>query len=238
MRQLECGTIQYGSRKLSYDIVLTNRKTMEIAVYPDQSIVVRAPEGIDKETVEERIRKRSRWIVRQIAYFEQFAPRTKNRCYVNGETHLYLGRQYRLRVARGEVGQVKLLRGELLVVSPDAATPELIKSLLLDWYSAKARVHLTDSIERCWQKFRGIDIDKPELTLRRMKTRWGSLSNKGTLTLNTDLIRAPKECIDYVVIHELCHLVHHNHGPDFYALLELISPDWEKHKQKLELSTS
>jgi hypothetical protein len=69
-----------------------------------------------------------------------------------------------------------------------------------------------------------------------MKKRWGSLSHNGLLTLNTDLIRAPKACIDYVITHELCHLKHHNHGPNFYRLLEKMMPDWERRKTQLELS--
>jgi predicted metal-dependent hydrolase len=76
---------------------------------------------------------------------------------------------------------------------------------------------------------------QPKLSMKRMQKRWGSLSDKGTVTLNIDLIRAPKECIDYVVTHELCHLKYHDHSPEFYKLLDAVLPGWEKIKHKLEL---
>jgi predicted metal-dependent hydrolase len=91
-------------------------------------------------------------------------------------------------------------------------------------------------MDRCWQKFNGLGIDKPKLSIKRMQKRWGSLSDKGTVTLNADLIRAPKECIDYVITHELCHLRFHDHSPEFYKLLDSVIPGWEKIKHKLELS--
>jgi len=93
-------------------------------------------------------------------------------------------------------------------------------------------------MNRGWQKFNGLGIDQPKLSIKRMKTRWGSLSDKGTVTLNTDLIRAPKECIDYVVTHELCHLKYHDHSPEFYALLDSIIPGWKKVKDRLAVTLS
>lgn len=92
------------------------------------------------------------------------------------------------------------------------------------------------SFERCWPVFEKQGYKRPSLKIRTMKTRWGSLSSKGNLTLNTTLIRAPRECIDYVLTHELCHLAHRNHGPAFYRLLEQAMPDWKKRKDKLERS--
>ena len=74
------------------------------------------------------------------------------------------------------------------------------------------------------------------MQIRRMKTRWGSLSPNSILTLNMDLIRAPKECVDYVIIHELCHLQYPNHGPGFYKLMESVMPDWGRRKHKLDFS--
>ena len=91
-------------------------------------------------------------------------------------------------------------------------------------------------MDRCWQKFNGLGIDQPKLSIKRMQKRWGSLSDKGTVTLNTDLIRAPKECIDYVVTHELCHLNNHDHSPEVYKLLDAVIPGWYKIKHILELS--
>jgi len=167
-------------------------------------------------------------------YFKQFNPKTPDRCYVSGETHLYLGKQYRLKLSEGPENSVKLSRGFFHITCRNEATPYIAKKLLNQWYSKKAQLQFAESMDRCWQKF--IGIGKPKLSIKRMQKRWGSLSDKGTVTLNTDLIRAPKECIDYVVTHELCHLKYNNHGPEFYKLLDSVIPGWEKIKHKLELS--
>jgi predicted metal-dependent hydrolase len=155
---------------------------------------------------------------------------------VNGETHLYLGKQYRLKLAKGAESSVKLSRGFFHVTCRSEPTPNAVKRLLNQWYSEKAQLQLAESMGRCWQKFNGLGIDQPRLSIKRMQKRWGSLSDRGTVTLNTDLIRAPKKCIDYVVTHELCHLKYHDHGPEFYKLLSSVIPGWEKIKHKLELS--
>jgi len=112
----------------------------------------------------------------------------------------------------------------------------MAKKLLDQWYLDKAHLQFNESLDRCWAKFDRLGIDKPKLSIKRMQKRWGSLSLKGTITLNTDLVKAPKECIDYVVMHELCHLTHHDHSSEFYIMLDSFIPGWEKVKHKLELS--
>lgn len=229
-------SVVYGKKTIDFKLLFCDRKTMEIAVHPDSSVIVKAPVQSDIELIENKIIKRARWIIRQQKYFSQFNPRTPVRSYVNGETHLYLGKQYRLRVAEGPENSVKLSRGYFHITCRNAPSPDVARKLLHQWYMEKAKVHFGESLNRNWHKFSHLDKDKPILSVKRMQKRWGSLSNKGTLTLNTTLIRAPKECIDYVVTHELCHLKHHNHSPEFYKLLDAVVPGWEKIKHKLELS--
>jgi hypothetical protein len=212
------------------------RKTMEITVHPDCTIIVKAPVGADIRLIENKIRKRARWILRQLNYFKQFTPKTPNRCYVNGETHLYLGKQYRLKLVDGTENSVKLSHGFFYITCRGVPAPEMAQKILDKWYAQKARLHFAQCLDCCWKKFDSLGIHKPNLSIKRMKKRWGSLSDKGTITLNTDLIRAPKECIDYVVMHELCHLKYNNHSQEFYKLLDSILPGWEKIKHKLELS--
>ena len=224
----------YGRKTIEYRLLYRERRTMEIAVHPDSTVVVKAPVDAAIDLIEDKLRKRARWILRQMNYFRQFDPRTPVRCYVNGETHLYLGRQYRLKLAKGTENSVKLIKGSFHVTTPDATTPETAKKLLEEWYREKARLHFSESMNRCWEKFRELDVERPDVYIRKMRTKWGSLSDKGTISLNTDLIRVPKECIDYVVTHELCHAVHHNHGKAFYQLLDQLMPDWKKRKNKLE----
>lgn len=230
------GTVKYGKEQVQFDVLYSARKTLGIEVYPDSNVVVKAPLGTDPAEVQKRVFKRVRWILRQQHYFRQFDPRTPVRQFVGGETHLYLGRQFRLRINNGNQDSVKLTRGYFSVEVKSAVSSDKVKSLLDGWYAAKAVVKFEESFGHCWPYFDKLNLFKPRLQIRRMQKRWGSLSRGGRLTLNTDLIRAPKECIDYVITHELCHLQCHNHSSEFYRLLEKVMPDWEKRKHKLELA--
>lgn len=227
-------SVVYGRKTIHFRLRFCERKTLEIAVHPDRSVVVKAPLQSDMEVIERKVKKRARWILRQLHYFKQFQPRTPERCYVSGETHLYLGKQYRLKIGSGSANTIKLSRGFFQITCCNQSSPAKAKRLLDQWYAIQAKRHFAARLDHCWQKFSGFTGSKPKLAVKRMKKRWGSLSEKGTMTLNTHLIRAPKECIDYVVIHELCHLQYANHGPAFYQLLDEVFPNWEKVKQKLE----
>lgn len=229
-------SVIYGRKTIYFSLLYCERKTMEIAVHPDSTVVVKAPVQSDITLIEKKIINRARWILKQLNYFKQFNPKTPDRCYVNGETHLYLGKQYRLKLIEGQKNSVKLSGGYFHITFRNEPTPSDAKKLLNQWYSEKAKFQFAESMDRCWQKFTDLGIDQPELSIKRMQKRWGSLSDKGTITLNTDLIRAPKECIDYVVTHELCHLKYHDHSPEFYMLLGSVIPGWKKIKHKLELS--
>lgn len=229
-------SVVYGRKTIDFSLLYCDRKTMEIAVLPDSTVVVKAPVQSDVALIEKKVIKRARWILRQLDYFKQFNPKTPDRCYVGGETHRYLGKQYRLKLEEGPKNSVKLSRGFFHVTCRSELTPTAVKNLLNQWYSAKAQVQFAESMDRCWQRFKDMGLDQPKLSIRRMQRRWGSLSGRGTVTLNTNLIRAPKECIDYVVTHELCHLKYPDHGSKFYKLLDSVIPGWERIKHKLELS--
>lgn len=234
MKPIPC-TISYGKTEINYELLVMNRKSLEIAVHPDKSVVVKAPSTSTLEAIEERIKKRARWIKRQIAYSNQFDPRTPERKYVGGESHLYLGRKYRLKIEISDKDKV-LLKNGYFCIETTSNQPEHIKRLMDSWYRRRAKMCLSRIFDDCWEDFKKGDLSKPNLKFRKMDKRWGSLSGKGQLTLNVNLIQTPEECIEYVVIHELCHLIHHNHGTAFYKLLDRTMPDWMKRKHKLEMS--
>lgn len=234
MTNLFC-TILYGESVIHYELLMMNRRSLEIAVHPNKSVVVKAPMTQSLESVEAKIRKRARWIKRQLKYFSQFDPRTPDRLYVSGETHLYLGKKYRLKIEMSSENRMVLKNG-YFVIQAILNTPDKIKGLIEKWYKNRSKVVFSEIFETCWDTFKSKNISKPTLRIKKMDKRWGSLSQNGQLTLNLSLIKAPKECIEYVVIHELCHLIEHNHGSEFYKLLEQTMPDWMKRKHKLELS--
>lgn len=230
------GVVTYGKNNIEFSFFFVNRKTLEIAVHPDQTVVIKAPLGTEIEEIQKRVVRRAAWIMKQLAFFRQFDPRTPARRYVGGETHLYLGKQYRLRIRKRNQDTVKLTKGFFEIGVQGCISSEKVKCLLEVWFKERAARKFNESIDRCWAYVEKFSLVKPQLEIKHMKRRWGSFSANGRLTLNTDLIRAPRECIDYVVIHELSHLRYDNHGTEFYKFLDKVMPDWEKRKHRLEVT--
>ena len=229
------GTLTYGRDTIRYEVrFLASRQTLAIEVHPDSRVLVRAPVDCPEAVIAERMQKRAGWISRQLAEFERYRPRTPARQYVNGESHLYLGRQYRLKLISGESSSVKLTRGQLLVTLPGEPEAERVRALLHRWYLDRARAVFTEVLNASLLQFKG--VEHPRLIVRAMQSRWGSLSRAGSMTLNVNLVRAPRPCVEYVVVHELCHTRHRDHGTRFYRLLEQVMPDWEQRKQRLEVA--
>lgn len=223
----------FGTETFSYEIrFLSTRRTLGIEVHPDLSVVVRAPADCDLDTIQARVGKRASWISKQLTNFQRYSPRTPARQYVSGETHLYLGRQYRLKIVTGEFVPVKMNSGHLVLTLPGKAKPDRVKALLYRWYLDHARRVFIEVLDELLPRFKG--HQRPRLIVRAMQSRWGSLSQAGTMTLNANLVRAPRACIEYVVAHELCHLKHRDHDARFFRLLGQVMPDWEKRKQLLE----
>lgn len=229
------GSIAYGKEDIPFAVRFSDRKTLEIAVQPDTRVMVKAPKGTSAETIKTRIVRRARWIRKQIKYFERFVPRTPPRSYVGGETHLYLGRQYRLKIRKQRESGVKLKGPFLYVQMSDPKKRRAVKRLLDEWYKEHARVVFTRRLESCHTSARGLNVPMPKIRLRTMTRRWGSCGKNGTILLNTALVQAPVYCIDYVIMHELCHLKAPTHSTGYYKLLSKYMPDWERRKERLEV---
>ena len=229
-----CEHIVYGGRRIDFTVVRRRRKTLEIAVEPDASVVVTAPLDAPVEAVAGKVRKRAAWIRRQQRFFSQFLPRTPPRRYVAGETHLYLGRQYRLKVVRdGRPGV--MIRGFIIVRTREPDRPGVTRRLVESWYRRRARAKFAERLEASLARFPDPEAFRPTgLIVRRMEKRWGSLSPAGRLLLNPRLIEAPVDTIDYVIAHELCHMAEPHHGEGFHRLLDRVMPDWAGRKRRLE----
>ncbi len=229
------GALAYGGDTIPYEIrFLPSRRTLGIEVHPDCRVVVRAPLGCSEALIAERVQKRAGWISRQLVEFEHYRPRTPARQYLSGESHLYLGRQYRLKVLASDTSGVKLARDQLLVSLPGELAQERVRVLLHRWYLDRAKDIFAEVLHDQLPHFK--NADHPRLMVRAMQSRWGSLSLAGTMTLNVNLVRAARLCIEYVVVHELCHLKYRDHDARFFKLLGQVMPDWERRKQRLEAS--
>jgi len=226
--------LSYGKRQFVVDVVMDDRKRLSLTVHPDLRITAKAPAGCEPKVIRERLKKRAQWIARQLELFERYQPLPTERKFVSGETHYYLGRQYRLRIRLGETKRVRLLGRFFEMEIPDLNKREKARSLMLDWYSIHAKILLARRLAQYIPTFVRMGASGPEVRYRRMKKRWGSCSENGLIMLNTELVKAPLHCIDYVVIHELCHLLYTGHNKKFYYILGRILPDWKKRKERLE----
>lgn len=180
------------------------------------------------------IRKRARWIKRNLDEAKRFREHALPREYVSGETHFYLGRRYQLKLVQPHAGEqlVKLSRGKL-EVSVVLPRRERVKSLLKIWYRHHAANYLTRRIGEITEQVPWLDRP-PEFKLLVMRKQWGSCSPNGSIILSPDLVKAPRDCIDYVIFHELCHLREHNHSRRYYDLLTGLMPEWKPVKAKLD----
>lgn len=224
-------SIEFGSKRIDFKLEYADRKSLGITVTSDMDVLVRAPVETPIELIREKIRKKAPWIIKQQSFFLSFHPKTPVRKYVGGETHLYLGRQYRLKINLDETESVKLKAGFIEVDTKDKAR---VKDLVIEWYLHNARIKFKSIAQPLIERFKRFDVEPSSIVLRDMPTRWGSCTPKGKIILNPELVKAPKACIEYVIIHELCHLVHHDHTQKFIDLQTKEMPDWEKWKLKLE----
>ncbi len=223
--------IQFGSRTIDFRLEYSDRKSLGITVTPEMEVLVKAPTDTSMDKVKEKIRKKAPWIIKQQSFFLSFQPKTSQRKYISGETHLYLGRQYRLQIIIAKEESVKL-KGKFIEVT--AGEKSRRKDLLNDWYLQHALTKFHSIAAPLIDKFKKHKVEPSSIVLRNMPTRWGSCTPKGKIILNPELIKAPKGCIEYVIIHELCHLIHHDHTQKFLDLQNKEMKDWEKWKMKLE----
>ena len=226
--------ITYGNRTIEFDLEYSNRKSLGITVNPDKTVYIKAPADTEYSNIIDQIKKKGRWILKQKDHFESFLPNTPERKYVSGETHLYLGKQYRLKLFEDETERVKMIRGYIQVFTKDRTDKERIKGLLSSWYRDHFEKKVNDHLEANLEYFQRYKLGRPEIRIRKMKKRWGSCTPQGQIIINPEIIKAPGRCIDYVIIHELCHLIYPTHSKEFYALQTKIMPDWKKWKFRLD----
>ena len=224
-------SIQFGSKQIDFRLEFTNRKSLGITVTPDLYVLVKAPIETSFEKVKEKLKKKAPWIIKQQSFFLSFYPKATARKFISGETHLYLGRQYRLKIVIAKIESVKI-KGKFIEVITEDKTK--VKQLIKGWYLQNAKTKFTAIAQPLIEKFKIHKVQPSTLVLREMPTRWGSCTPKGKIILNPELIKAPKGCIQYVIVHELCHLLYRDHSQKFIDLQTKEMRDWEKWKNKLE----
>ncbi len=229
-------TTRFGGRPLEYSLRRQRRADLKITVHPDLSIEVCAPEHRSDSEVEDKVLAKGAWIVQQQLRFETLHPLPSPKQYVSGESFRYLGRQYRLRVVSGAEPRVVLRRPFLVVEHRQRANRSLIERMVQTWYRARAEAMLPRYVDRAQATYPSLRSHAGPVRMRRMSKRWGSCTRRGVITLNPDLMRASPACIEYVIVHELCHLHEMNHGRAFHRLLSELMPDWQQRRARLNRS--
>lgn len=229
--------IQYGNKTIEFTIERKNVQNVNLNIKPDMTIEVSAHERVPLHFICDFVKGKGDWISRHVKNFENVKPHKQSeREYVSGESFKYLGKQYRLRVQVAEKEEVvKYFRGFIYLYVKNKNNFNRKEKLMEKWYHAKAHQVFSDSLEKMYSLVQKYDIPKPKIELRVMKARWGSaLVDTNTILLNSELIKAPKHCIDYVVLHELIHFKYNDHSDSFYKMLYSLIPDWEKRKKILD----
>ena len=224
----------FGSFEYSYELIKQKRKTLSLTVTPELKIILKCPIEADAERRDVFLRRKWFWMEKQLRFFKKYRRNKYKREYVSGESFLYLGRQYRLLIRKGEKNRA-ILTGKKIVIFTKQSTPnnQLNKIILNEWLNKRITLIFPERVFIINNKF-GF-AQQPTLIIKRMSKRWGSFLKSNKIVLNPKLIGVPKDCIDYVITHELCHSKYKNHDKNFFRLLEQKYPNWKKTKEKLEL---
>lgn len=229
-------TTDIGGHPLKFQLRRSEkRRTLEISVGPNGDVLVTAPTSAPDERVLAAIRRRVLWIRRQQRAYEALPSPLPPRQWVAGETHLYLGRQYRLKLRKGQKSDVRLSGTFFEVSLPCPVDHAAVQRAMESWYRKHAIALLVDRVLRARESASWLRaVPLPRVSVRAMRFRWGSATRQGGVYFSTELVKLPLGCIDYVVMHELTHLQIPHHGPKFWRLMSRCMPDWERWKRWLE----
>jgi len=228
------GTIIIAGQAHAYGIRYSRRRTLGLYVSRDRSIQVRAPLDCPLRAIHAFVLARSNWLVATLDRLASLPEPPRPAQWADGAGHLYLNESLTLRVRRGR-RPLAVRNGDDLLVTVKEHAPEQVRGVVLNWYRRSAMAVFQHSLEQWFPLMALPETRRPGLKIRAMRRRWGSCASHGGINLNLWLIRAPRVCVDYVVVHELCHLHEFNHSPAFHGWMDRIMPDWRHHRELLRL---
>lgn len=217
-------------KNLALEVVSTKRKKSASIIIKKDLVQIVVPESLSKSRVDELIKKRMPWIKKKLLEQSKKSILVPKE-FVNGESFSYLGKNYRLKIISDKEPGVKITDGKIYVSGAKEKKTK-IKSLLINWYKKCALEKLQEKTNR-YSKI--INVFPNSVSIKTYKARWGTCSLRGDITYNWKLIMAPHKIIDYVVIHELCHLLEHNHSTRYWQNVKSICPDHKDRKEWLRL---
>ena len=220
-------------QKFEYNIVYSARRSIGISVSPDKGVIVRAPYRTSMRTIQRLVESKSGWILKHIEKYSDLKRLNGSNDLTDGSIILYRGKEYTLRIYQSSGGKVEVNGNEIMLSVEAAWSIDKIKDLLRKWYEARAAEYFGARMYELLEKFARFGFSPTGLSIRTMRRRWGSCTSKGKITLNSELIKLEDIFADYVLLHELCHLHHPNHGKEFYRLLGEVFPEWKSVRKRL-----
>lgn len=225
--------LTYGTTNIAFDVIFKKRKTMEIAVEPPNSITVTAPIGTTKEEIIKKVESKGSWIIQKVYSFKHMNYISIKREFVNGESFMYLGRNYSLQIeldSSVKKPEVKLYRGKFIVKASDKYE-ENIRKAMEQWYRDRAKEVIELRVKYYQRFFKLLPMD---IKIKEQKKRWGSCTLKNELLFNWRCIMAKSNALDYIIVHEMCHMYHKDHSKAFWELVASVLPDYEVRKEWLK----
>ncbi|GAA4418004.1 hypothetical protein GCM10011450_09460 [Advenella faeciporci] len=215
------------------EVIRTDRrKTADIRV-EDGAVSIIVPRHIATEKIDQLLISKRKWIKEKILLQRDLSP-TSHKEFLSGESFPYLGRNYRLKVEKGNFCPVKLVEGRLLVTVPlGSEQPHMIRNALVRWYKKQAQQKMHEKVKRFAPI---VGVEPKGVEIKFFKSRWGSCTVNGKLEFNWMILMAPNRMVDYVVKHELCHLIHHDHSPEFWKEVARVMPDYQECREWLRVN--
>lgn len=238
-RPVKTHRFQYGDLDFTYSVIVGKRRTVAVQIYPGGRVVVRTPPHTAHDLIEAVLVRRVDWLRRHYARLAALPVPQITAVVGEGTVFRWLGNDYAVRVQIGKVEAVKMEIGAAMgsptaFVLVTAKTPDRAPRVIERWYRAAAHALFEMRLLALYEKVRGWGVPLPVLRVRVMRARWGSCSAGGAITLNLHLARQPLDLIDYVILHELCHLRELNHSAAFYALMDEVCPGWRALRQRIK----
>ncbi|MCJ7820771.1 MAG: M48 family metallopeptidase [Bacteroidales bacterium] len=225
--------VMIASEEVEYDIIRSSRRTVALYIRPGGSLLIRAPWYVPAYVLLKFVESKAPWISRHRDKLKEIRPDQPSTMINAGDKIPFMGRELTVRAHENSRNGIYVIEDEIHVSVYGALTPENITAFIDNWYLKEARNYFAERTQELVRLHGNILPVPSSVSIRKMKRRWGTCRSNGAILFNRELIKKDKELIDSVIIHELCHLVHHNHGKEFYALLESIIPDYRQRRRNL-----
>jgi predicted metal-dependent hydrolase len=219
--------------ELKYNVIFSRRRSISIILSPDKGITVRAPYRTSLKTIDSFVGHKSGWINKHLSNYQGLTRINHDKRYTDGELHMFLGKEKILKITESARSCISQDNDIIEVSLSEPENREKVRALLERWYRREALEVLSRKLHEIMTRYSDYNFSPSGFVVRPLKSRWGSCTSKGKITLNSGLVKLDDIFCNYVIIHELCHLRYHNHGEEYYRLLGELVPDYKSIRKEL-----